>query len=196
MKKLIVLSVFLMMSILGLVFGYENLKVMEYFDSDDKINIPLLEDNSPVASPVMTIGKPYDDKNVKIAVNFYDTTKENQKDSIIVIGSTFIPNKGVIYKSDKSFDVLSIYDGVVLEVSEDDLTGKYVKVNHNNNLVATYKILESVQVKKGDEIKKGDKLGKSSTSEILDGNLLLLELQSKSIMVNPEEYYNKTIKEI
>ena len=196
MKKLIVLSIFLMMSILGLVFGYENLKVIEYSDSEGRINIPLLEDNSPVVSSVMTIGKPYDDKNVRIGVNFYDSTKNNQKDSIIVIGNTFIPNRGIIYKSEKPFDVLSIYDGVVLEVSDDDLTGKYVKINHNNNLIATYKILESVKVKKGDEVKKGDLIGTSSTSEILDGNLLLLELESKSVMVNPEDYYNKTIKEI
>ena len=184
------------MSILGLVFGYENLKVIEYSDSEGRINIPLLEDNSPVVSSVMTIGKPYDDKNVRIGVNFYDSTKNNQKDSIIVIGNTFIPNRGIIYKSEKPFDVLSIYDGVVLEVSDDDLTGKYVKINHNNNLIATYKILESVKVKKGDEVKKGDLIGTSSTSEILDGNLLLLELESKSVMVNPEDYYNKTIKEI
>ena len=196
MKKLIVLSIFLMMSILGLVFGYENLKVIEYSDSEGRINIPLLEDNSPVVSSVMTIGKPYDDKNVRIGVNFYDSTKDNQKDSIIVIGNTFIPNRGIIYKSEKPFDVLSIYDGVVLEVFDDDLTGKYVKINHNNNLIATYKILESVKVKKGDEVKKGDLIGTSSTSEILDGNLLLLELESKSVMVNPEDYYNKTIKEI
>jgi len=196
MKKLIVLSVFLVMSILGLVFGYENLKVEEYLDSDGKINIPLIENIDSVVETVMTIGKPYADKNVKIGVNFYDKTKENQEDSIIVIDKTYIPNRGIVYKSDSVFDVLAIYDGEVLEVGKDDLIGNYVKINHDNNLIATYKILNNVEVKKGDTIKKGNKIGTSGTSDILPGNILLFELQSNSVNVNPEEYYDKTVKEI
>ena len=196
MKKLIVLSIFLVMAISGLVFGYENLKVSDYKNINNLIDIPLLEDYSPVSASVITIGRPYSSDNVKIGVNFYDFSKENQEDSIIVIDKTYIPNKGIVYKSDKEFDVLSIYDGKILEVSKDDLTGNYVKINHDNDLVATYKILKDVQVKEGDIVKKGDKIGTSSTSEILDGNLLLIELQLKSVNVNPEDYYNKTIKEI
>ena len=196
MKKLIVLSVFLVISILGIVFGYENLKMDEFFENNIDLDIPLLNSDQPVVSTVMTIGKPYEDKGVNIAVDFYDPTKENQEKSIIVIDKTYIPNKGVLYKNSTDFDVLAIYDGTVMEVSKDDLTGNYVRINHNNDLVATYKIIDDIQVKKGDTVKKGDRIGISSTSEIAAGHLLLLELQSKSVNVNPEEYYNKTIKEI
>ena len=195
MKKLITLSALLVMSIVGLVFGYQNLTVSELLE-DQNIKIPFLIDEEPVTSTVMSISKPFKDDSVKSIVEFYDPTKENQEKSVIVINKTFIPNKGVLYKSENSFDVLSIYDGTVIEVDKDDLTGNYIKINHNNDLVATYKILDNIEVKKGDYVKKGEKLGTSSTSQIETGNLLLFELQIKEVNVNPEDYYNKTIKEI
>lgn len=195
MKKLITLSMLLVMSIIGIVFGYQNLKLDEVLEQTN-IKIPFLEDDSPVALPVTTISKPFDSKDVSIAVDFYDSTKESQEKSIIVIDKTYIPNKGVLYKSDKVFDVLAIYDGTIIEVGKDDLAGNYVKVNHNNDLVATYKILDNISVSKGDNIKKGDKLGTSSTSQIAKGNLLLFEMQFKEVNVNPADYYNKTVKGI
>ena len=51
-------------------------------------------------------------------------------------------------------------------------------------------------MKEKDQIKEGDKLGVSGTSQIGEGNLLLFELESNNTKVNPEEYYNKSIKEI
>lgn len=195
MKKLVTLSLLLVMSILGLVFGYQNLKLDEVLE-ENNIKIPFLSDEEPVVSTVMTISKPYKDENVKIAIDFYDSTKSNQENSIIVIDKTFIPNKGVLYQNDKTFDVLAIYDGTVIEVDKDDLTGNYIKINHENNLISTYKIVDNVQVKKGDFVKKGDKLGVSGTSKVASDNLLLFELTSKSVTINPEDYYNKTIKEI
>lgn len=195
MKKLITISMLLVMTILGIVFGYENLKMDEKSD-ESYVKIPYLQDEEPVVASVMTLGKPFSDESVKTLVDFYDYKKDNQEKSIIVIDKTFIPNKGILYKSDKGFDVLAIYDGEVLEVSKDDLIGNYVKVKHNDNLTAIYKILSEVNVKEKDKIKKGDKIGISGTSQIGEGNLLLFELESSNIKVNPEEYYNKSIKEI
>lgn len=195
MKKLITISMLLVMTILGIVFGYENLK-MEDALNENYVKIPYLQDEEPVATTVMTLGKPFNDENVKTLVDFYDYKKDNQEKSIIVIDKTYIPNKGILYKSDKAFDVLAIYDGEVQEVSKDDLTGNYVKIKHSDNLVAIYKILSEVNVKEKDKIKKGDKIGLSGTSQIGDGNLLLFELESANLKVNPEEYYNKSIKEI
>ena len=92
--------------------------------------------------------------------------------------------------------VLSIYDGTVIEVGQDDLTGNYIKINHNNDLIGTYKIIDNISVSKGDHLKKGDKIGTSGTSQIEKGNLLLFELQIKDVNVNPQEYYDKSLKEI
>ena len=195
MKKLITISMLLVMTILGIVFGYENLK-MEDVVNENYVKIPYLQDEEPVSTTVMTFGKPFNDENVKILVGFYDYQKDNQENSIIVIDKTYIPNKGILYKNDKAFDVLAIYDGEVLEVSKDDLTGNYIKVKHSDNLIATYNILSEVNVKEKDKIKKGDKLGVSGTSQIGEGNLLLFEIESSNLKVNPEDYYNKSIKEI
>jgi murein DD-endopeptidase MepM/ murein hydrolase activator NlpD len=195
MKKMITLSMLLVMTIVGLIVGYQNLTVDEIFKQSN-IKIPFLVDEEPVVATIMTISKPFQDENVKVAVEFYDPTKENQEKSIITIDKTFIPNRGILYQADKTFDVLSIYDGTVLEVGKDDLTGNYVKINHGDNLIATYKILDNVSIKKGDYVKKGDKLGISGTSQIDKGNLLLFELQIKEINVNPDDYYNKKIEEI
>lgn len=195
MKKLITLGMLLVMSVLGLVFGYENLKVDELLENNN-IKVPFLNDEEPVTSTVMTISKPFNDTNVKTSVEFYDSTKENQEKAIIVIDKTYIPNKGILYKNDQKFDVLSIYDGIVAEIGKDDLIGNFVKIKHDNNLVSIYKILDNINVKKGDYVKKGDKLGDSGTSPIEKGNLLLFEIKIDNINVNPEDYYNKTIKEI
>ncbi len=195
MKKMIAISMMLVMSIVGLVFGYKSLK-MEDVIEDIKLEVPFLSDDQPVTATVKTIAKPFKDENVKTLVDFYDSSKDNQEKSIIVIDKTYIQNKGVLYKSDKTFDVLSIYDGIVIDVGKDDLTGNYIVINHDNDLVATYKILNSVSLKKGDQVKKNDKLGTGGNSQIAQGYLLLLELKNKNMFVNPENYYNKSIKEI
>lgn len=195
MKKLVTISMLLVMTILGIVFGYENLK-MDESTNNSYVKIPYLQDEEPVATTVMTLGKPFEDKNVKTLVDFYDLKKDNQENSIIVIDKTYIPNKGILYKSDQSFDVLAIYDGEVVEIGKDDFTGNYVKVKHTDDLIATYKILSEVTTKEKDQIKKGDKIGVSGTCQIGEGNLLLFELETKNEKVNPEEYYNKSIKEI
>ena len=194
MKKLITLSALLVMSILGLLFGYQNLKVEEFLEEND-IKIPFLSDEQPVVATVNTVGKPFKDESVKKIIEFYDSNKEKQEKSIIVIGKTYIPSKGIIYQSDKEFDVFSILDGTVTEVGKDDLTGNYIKINYKN-LVITYKILDNISLSKGDYVKKGDKLGTSGNSEISGGNLLMIEIENDWVYVNPEDYYDKKIEEI
>lgn len=195
MKKLVTLGMLLVMSIVGLMFGYHNLSINE-IQEKNSVKIPFLSDDEPVVADVRTISKPFDDNSVQSIVSFYDITKDSQEDSIIVIDKTYIPNKGILYRNDKKFDINSIYDGTVIEVGKDDLTGNFVKINYNNNLVATYKILDDINVSKGDIVKKGEKIGTSGTSQIEKGYLLLFELQIKEVNVNPEDYYDKTIKGI
>ena len=156
MKKLVTLGMLLVMSIVGLMFGYHNLSINE-IQEKNSVKIPFLSDDEPVVADVRTISKPFDDNSVQSIVSFYDITKDSQEDSIIVIDKTYIPNKGILYRNDKKFDINSIYDGTVIEVGKDDLTGNFVKINYNNNLVATYKILDDINVSKGDIVKKGEK---------------------------------------
>lgn len=195
MKKLITLSVLLVVSIIGLIVGYQNLNVDEVLENNF-VKIPFLTNEQPVAKTLNTFGKPFKSEDVEVAVEFYDSAKENQEKAIIVINKTFIPNRGILYKADKEFEVLAIYDGTISDITKDDLLGTIVKVSHENGLVSTYKILKDVSLNIGDYVKKGDKIGTSATSEIMTGNLLMFELSISDVFVNPIDYYDKTIKEI
>lgn len=160
------------------------------------VDVPALSTDEPVAGTTMTIVKPYNNKNVSIAVDYYDINGENQENSIIVTDKTYMPNVGVLYSSKESFDVLCVLDGKVSEVGKNDLIGNYVKITHSDNLVSLYQIIDDITVEKGDYIKQGDKIGSSSTSSLAQDNLLLFELLINNENVNPEKYYNKSTKEI
>ena len=105
-------------------------------------------------------------------------------------------NVGVLYQADQKFDVYAILDGTVTEVGKNDLLGNYLKISHDNNIVSLYQILNKIKVKKGDTIKQGTKIGESTKNNIKEGNLMLFELTINNKNVNPEKYYDKSIKEI
>ena len=105
---------------------------------------------------------------------------------------------GVIYGCNDTFDVVSILDGTVIDVKEDNLLGKIVEVKHSNDMMSIYQSLSEVTVKKNDVIKQGDiigKSGKSSISSEMNENLYF-ELFYKGSNVNPDEYYDKKVEEL
>ena len=112
--------------------------------------------------------------------------------------NTYLQNTGVIYGCNDTFDVVSILDGTVIDVKEDNLLGKIVEVKHSNDMISIYQSLSEVLVKKDDIIKQGDVIGKSGTSNMFRdiGNHLYFELIYKGKNVNPEEYYDKKIEEL
>ena len=143
----------------------------------------------------MNLIRPYKDSKVTIAIDYYEDEK-NQEKSIIVTDNTYMQNVGVLYQADQKFDVYAILDGTVTEVGKNDLLGNYLKISHDNNIVSLYQILDKITVKKGDTIKQGTKIGESTKNNIKEGNLMLFELTINNKNVNPEKYYDKSIKEI
>ena len=139
--------------------------------------------------------RPYKDENVTIGKSFYDYKSEEslQENAIIFYENTYIQNTGVDYKSEKAFSVYSIMPGKVLSVTDDDIVGITVKVEHKNKMISTYQSLSEVIVAEGAELKTGDTIGKSGTNSFNSkmGNHLHFELYYKNKLVNPEEYYNK-----
>ena len=196
--KYATVSMLLIVTILSVVSG---LKIIRMSDNNVEeeyqyVDVPSLSTDQAVTSTVMKTAKPYNNKNVTIAVDYYDETGDNQENAIIVTDKTYMQNVGVLYSSKEAFDILCILDGTVSEVGKNDLIGNYVKVTHDNDLVSLYQIVDDIKVKKGDYIKQGDKIGTSSTSVLSEGNLLLFELLIDDQNVNPEKYYNKDVKEI
>ena len=138
------------------------------------------------------IVRPYTDTSVEIGKNYYDYKEEseNQEDSIIYYENTYIQNTGVDYISKNVFDVNAIADGKVISVTEDDIVGITVKIEHNNNMISVYQSIKDVTVKENDQITKGQVIATSGTNNISSdlGNHLHFELYKENILVNPEDF--------
>ena len=107
-------------------------------------------------------------------------------------------NSGVDFVSEEVFDVLSILDGEVISISEDETVGKVVKISHDNNYVSVYQGLSEVAVNKGDKVIQNQYIGKSGSNKIDEelGNHLHFELYINNVMQNPMNYLGKSINEI
>jgi len=160
-----------------------------------------VNDVVPVVGKDVAIIRPYTDTNVKIAKYFYDYTgdKDVQERALIYYENTYMQNSGVDYsKGTESFDVCSILDGTVIRVKEDALFGNVVEIRHSNDMISVYQSLTEVTVKKDDTVKQGQVLGKSGLSNIDKdlGNHLHFEILHKGQVVNPENYYDKLVKDL
>lgn len=146
------------------------------------------------------IHRPYSNNDIKILKNYYNVSddEETQQNSLIFYGNTYIQSSGISYGLDSQFDVLSILDGKVKEIKEDDILGNVITIEHNNGIISSYQSISDIVVKVGDEIKQGDVIAKSSTSNISSdlGNHLYFELIVNGINVDPEDYFEKNINEL
>ena len=177
---------------------FSNNDNLEYVDGE------IIDDNSnndiPVVGTEITIVRPYLDSSVKVGKNFYDYegTNEEQENSIIYYENTYMQNSGVDYTSENVFDVVSILDGTVISVEENDILGTTIEVRHSNNLISVYQSLSNVMVEVDMEIIQGQIIAMSGTSNINKdlGNHLHFELYYNGKIVNPEEYYNKNVNDL
>ena len=168
----------------------------EYVDDD------ILEDEQyiPVVNTKIEIIKPFINDKVTIAKSYYDYKAEadSQKNSIIYYENIYMQNSGVDYKLEEIFDVVSVLDGKVISVEDNDMMGTTVQIKHDNNLISVYQSLSNVKVKVDDTVIQGQVIAQSGESNINKdlGNHLHFELYHNGNIVNPEEYYNKSIEEL
>ena len=161
------------------------------------VNESIINDALPTIKEDSVIIKPYQNEEVKIYKKFYDGS-ENKENAIIYYNGTYMQNSGIIYSYDSEFNVVSVLDGEVIEVKKEELLGYVVEIRHDNNLISTYQGLKSVNVKKGETVTQDTLIGKSGeiTLDVNLKNALLFELIKEGKYVNPENYFNKKIKEI
>lgn len=186
---------------LTLLVFYKN-KDEESIDNYTYVNSSIISKSIPTISDTAvntTVVKPYISEKVSIYKKYYDksSTDEDRENSILFYNNTYVQNTGILYTSPEKFDIISILDGTVLEVKEDETLGRVVSVKHENNIISTYYGLSEVKVKKDQKIKQSDVIGSSGKINI-DGleNSLLIEIMKDSKLVNPESYYNKNINEL
>ena len=168
---------------------------MEYVDKE------IVEENEyiPVINPTPTIMRPYLNTEVTINKTFYnyqDETK-NQENSIIFYENTYIQNSGVSYTHKEVFDIVSILDGTVIDIIDNEILGKTIKIRHVNDLISTYQSLSEVNVNIDDQVLRGQIIGKSGNCSLYDNNSNLhFELYYQGQNVNPEQYYEKSQDEL
>lgn len=161
----------------------------------------ILEPITPVTNITETpkLTRPYTSDKVRINNYFYDkdATNEEQEKSLIYYENTYLQNSGVVYSSDEEFDVVSVYDGTVIEVKQDDILNNIVYVSHNSSLTTIYYGLKDVQVKANDTITQNTVLGKSDKNKFCNNaNSMLFEVNYDGKVLNPESFYTMDINEL
>lgn len=190
----------MVVSVMLVVTGVKN-----YLTEEPKYNYTLDDffqsDLSPVVSTKSdTIIRPYIDDKVKVGKYFYDfeTDKEKQEGSLIYFENTYMQNKGVDYVNDEDFDVLSVLDGEVISVEENEVYGKVITIKHNDNLKTVYSNVTDVLVATGYKVSQGEIIASSTSSKLDTENksLLHFEVYYKENPMDPENLYTLKVNEL
>lgn len=200
--KSYVLPSLLTVLIVGVMVGTTFIKNKATKNLEDTNNLTyvtntIMENEIPVINTTTKVINPYTDASVTIGKSYYDykADKTVQEKSIIYHDDTYMQNSGVDFISTNTFDIISVLDGTVSDVKEDETLGKIVEIKHNNDYISIYQSLSEVSVKKGDTVKQGQVIGKSGTNELDKeiGNHLHFEFYVNGQIVDPTLYLNKEL---
>lgn len=190
---LITISVFTGMVFLGNGLTLSNIDY-DYGTGVLKDNVESVISENEISTS--KISSPIEEGMASISIHFYskDADEKQQQNSLIYYENTYLPNTGTFYTSDKKFNVLSVFDGRVLEINDDEFFGKYVVVEHTKNIKTYYYGLDELEVKVNDEITTGAVLGTSKKNEIQNTkNSFLLEVYYNNELINPETFIGTKI---
>ncbi len=167
--------------------------VFEESESD-----PTNKENNTTAE--IKIVRPYTSDKVTVTKEFYnkEESAENQEKALIFYENTYMPNTGILYGSDEKFDVVSILNGTVKEIKEDEILGNMISVDCDNKITAIYYTLGEVKVAEGDQITQNQVIATSGMSNIDSSKLetLLFETYIDGVLTNPNTLFDKNISEI
>lgn len=200
LKKYVLPTTLITLGLLTLILGITVGEANKNFKSEEHLNYvsnTIISKDVAVINTTTKVIYPYTDQAVTIGKNFYDYkgSSEEQENSIIFHENTYIQNSGVDFIHEQQFEVISILDGTVTNVKEDELLGKTIEITHDNDYVSVYQSLSEINVKKGDSINQGQVLGKSGTNKLDQdlGNHLHFELYIGGQIVNPTLYLDKEV---
>lgn len=206
MKKnsLVVPTIYLLLIFSITVGIYFTKKVYDNYQpiEEEEINYvsgSILNRTIPIINVPDLITSPFSNQEVSIKSYFYNQEDDSEKkqQSLVFYNDTYMPNTGIDYTYSEVFDVLSIYDGTVIDVKEDELLGKTVEIRHNNEIISVYQGIDNIEVKKGDIIVLGQKIGTSGTNKLNNrGNNLHLEIYKSGEVVDPLKCIGKKMGDI
>ena len=201
--KPFVLPTIYVLSVLTLIVSiYYTAKTLKATDNEYNtyVSKEILGEDIPVVNTKVVMITPYTDANVTIGKGFYDYKGESkeQENSIIKYNNTYMQNNGIDYVLKETFDVVSVLDGKIIDVKDDETLGQTIVIEHENNIITTYESLSKTNVKKGDIVAQGQTIGASGTNKIEKdlGNHLYFQVTKDNKILNPENCYNKDIKDL
>jgi len=186
------------------VYYFGNKMLSEYEVAVDVDYVPdsIVENETMTVVEVTneTVNHPYLLESVTIAKDFYDSSlsEENQLKSLIYYKNTYMENTGILYTDQQEFDVVSVLEGTVSSIVNDDILGNVVEITHTTDLVTIYHCLNNVNVNVGDIVGQNQVIGTSGKVNVDKGyeNALLFEVNYRGQIINPSEFYNMKISEL
>ncbi|MFA5573427.1 MAG: M23 family metallopeptidase [Brumimicrobium sp.] len=140
------------------------------------------------------------DKNLQISEERLKQRRDARFDNLFLfdpiegeISQKFNANThpGVDIVARKNTQIKSCLDGVVVYASYTSMDGYTVVINHENELISTYKHAQSINVKAGQKVKIGEMIGIiGDTGESSTAPHLHFELWSGSGPLNPLDYFS------
>lgn len=205
LKGFVLPTVYIMaMAVLFVSISFLGSTLQEQQKYSDLSVSALKSDVTPVVSTddsnKQTILKPFLSDKVQVSKSFYDMKDEekDQQQSLVYYEKTYLQNSGVLYSADEEFEVQSVLDGTVTNVSKDDILGNVIEITHNTNLKTIYYSLSEINLKKDDAVVSGTVIGKSGDNNLANEkeNCLLFEVYYNGTTIDPEDFYNMDIKEL
>lgn len=203
LKRSVIYAVYALgiISLIGTIYLIEGAISKSNFTSDDEfeyVSKTIFDTTVPVVGEIQELTRPYKDSDVTILRAYYDYKADatSQEKSLIYYEGTYLQSSGVSYGKNDVFEVVSIKDGTVTEVKEDELLGKIVQIKHNDDTVSIYQSLSEVVVEKDEVVTRGQTIAKSGTSNVEKdlGNHVHFELIVSGNTVNPEEYFAQNLQ--
>ena len=133
LKSFVIPSIAVFLIIVGAFISIVNMKDTgkdEELSNVDFVTNTILNDDVAVINTDKKVIYPYTDQSVEIGKYFYDYKGESSKQekSIIYHDNTYMQNSGIDFINANVFDVVSVLDGTVTDVKEDENLGKIVEI--------------------------------------------------------------------
>lgn len=188
------LGIIVLIGAIMIYYLISNLLSYSIVPEDTYVTKALMNNTLPVQGEVETkIIKPYTAESVVISKYYYEKDEESSKQekSLIKYENIYMPNTGILYSSDAEFDIVSVLDGKITSVKEDDILGNIIEVEHSNNLITIYQSVKDVTVKVGDTVSQGDIIAKSGSNRLENEkeNCLHFETYKEGSIMNPENFF-------
>ena len=168
-----------------------NYVIDSVFEDGDILPVINTESNSII--------RPYLSEKVKVGKYFYDyeSDSKHQESALILYKNTYLQNKGVDYVSDEIFDVVSILDGEVINIEDNEIYGKVLTIKYNDNLKIIYSNIADVLVNIGYKTSQGEIIGVSEKSKFNNNEYMLhFEVYYKDKQIDPENLYTLSVSEL